>query len=279
LEGPLWAYFRWLHNQADLNLCPSDYTLDELQRHGFERVCLWPHGVDTDCFSPVYRSAEWRERLSGGHPEAPLLLYVGRLAAEKRLEWLRPLLDAMPEARLAVVGDGPIRPALMQQFANTPTVFAGYLEGRDLSCAYAAADLFVFPSASETLGNVVLEAMASGLPVVAARAGGPVDLVRDGVNGYLSDAARPEQFCERVQRLVRDPNERARLAAGALRYAQSQSWTAVLDQLLGITKRSSTATRRDAAGHLARCRPSLTGPGETPSGREAVRTEMKCRFP
>ena len=232
LEGPLWAYFRWLHNQADLNLCPSDYTMDELQRHGFERVCLWPHGVDTDRFSPRYRTAEWRERLSGGHPEAPLLIYVGRLAAEKRLDWLRPLLDAMPEVRLAIVGDGPIRPALAQQFANTPTVFAGYLEGQDLSCAYAAGDLFVFPSASETFGNVVLEAMASGLPVVAARAGGPVDLVHDGVNGYLCDASRPEPFCAQVERLVRDPAERARLAAGALRYAQSQSWTSVLDQLL-----------------------------------------------
>ncbi len=232
LKGPLWAYFRWLHNQAELNLCPSDYTLMELQQHGFERVNLWPHGGDTERFSPAHRSAEGRARLTDGHPEAPLLLYVGRLAAEKRIDWLRPILDAAPGVRLALVGEGPLRPALEQQFAHTATVFTGYLKGHDLAQAYASADLYVFPSASETFGNVVLEAMASGLPVVAARAGGPVNLVRDGVNGYLCDAARPDLFLAQTCHLAREHGERARLSQGARQYAQSQSWAKVLDDLL-----------------------------------------------
>ena len=257
LKGPLWAYFRWLHNQAELNLCPSDYTLVELQQHGFERVNLWPHGVDTERFSPRYRSAEWRDRLTDGHREAPLLLYVGRLAAEKRIDWLRPILDAAPGLRLAIVGDGPMRAALEDQFADTATVFTGYLKDLDLSQAYASADLFVFPSASETFGNVVLEAMASGLPVVAARAGGPVDLVRDGVNGYLCDATRPDLFQAQAQHLAQDRDALARLSQGALAFARSQSWAKVLDELLDdyevvirqqVPGRGTSGQRRRAGG-------------------------------
>jgi len=91
----LWAYFRWLHNQADLNLAPSHFTRLELEAHGFEHVGVWSRGVDTRQFHPARRNAEWRVRLTGGHPDAPLLLYVGRLATEKRIEWLRPVLDAL----------------------------------------------------------------------------------------------------------------------------------------------------------------------------------------
>jgi glycosyltransferase involved in cell wall biosynthesis len=173
LRGPSWTFLRWIHNQADLNLCLSYATRSDLEAHGFQRVKVWSRGVDTGQFHPGHRSAEWRGRLSGGHPDAPLLLFVSRLSPEKRVEWLHPVLNALPGARLAIVGDGPLRPALERTFADTPTVFTGYLHGRDLASAYAAADIFVFPAANETFGNVVLEAMASGLPVVAARAGGP----------------------------------------------------------------------------------------------------------
>lgn len=232
LREPLWAYFRWIHNQADLNLCPSRFTYEELRGRGFQRLAIWGRGVDTARFSPRHRRETWRLRLSGGRPEAPLLLYVGRLAAEKRVEWLRALLYELPGVRLAIVGDGPLRARLEAQFADTPTVFAGYLRGEDLAQAYASADLFVFPSANETLGNVVLEAMASGLPVVAPRAGGVLDHVVDGENGLLFDKDDVYAMVAAVRVLVVNPPRVGQMAAAARRHAERQSWQAVLDGLL-----------------------------------------------
>jgi len=232
LREPLWAYFRWIHNQADLNLCPSRFTRDELRDRGFQRLSIWGRGVDTVRFNPRHRSEAWRLRLSGGRPEAPLLLYVGRLAVEKRVEWLRAVLYELPGVRLAVVGDGPLRARLEEQFAETPTVFTGYLQGDDLARAYASADLFVFPSANETLGNVVLEAMASGLPVVAPRSGGVLDHVVDGENGFLFDQNDVYDLIEVVRTMVADPPLVRQLAAAARWYAERQSWQASLDGLL-----------------------------------------------
>ena len=188
--------------------------------------------MDTVRFNPRHRSETWRLRLSGGCPESPLLLYVGRLATEKRVEWLRPVLDALPEARLAVVGDGPQRPTLEELFADTPTVFTGYLRGRDLAHAYASADLFVFPSANETFGNVILEAMASGLPVVAPRSGGLVEHVINGENGFLFEPDDLADLINLVRWLVLDPTYIWRLGVTARAYAKSQTWEAVLDGLL-----------------------------------------------
>jgi len=232
LEQPLWTYFRWLHNRADLNLCPSHFTRNELVEHGFKRVRIWGHGVDLARFHPQHRSQEWRIRLAGGEPAKPLLVYVGRLAPEKRVDWLRPVIDALPNARLAIVGDGPSRPKLESLLQGTPTVFTGYLQGQDLSAAYASGDLFVFPSASETFGNVVLEAMASGLPVVAPRAGGPVDHVVDGSNGFLFDPNNVNDLVEITSNLVDRPNYVEQLGVTARAYAESQTWDAILDGLL-----------------------------------------------
>lgn len=232
MREPLWSYFRWIHNQADLNLCPSRFTQEELVAHRFQRVRIWGRGVDTERFNPAHRTSEWRHRLSDGHPEAPLLLFAGRLAPEKRVDWLRPLLDATPDARLAIVGDGPARSDLEEILSGTRTVFTGYLQGKDLSRAYASADLFVFPSASETFGNVVTEAMASGLPVVAARAGGPVDHVREGETGLFFDPESVQHMISQVQRLVFSPGLVTELGTNARAYAETQTWTAVLNGLL-----------------------------------------------
>jgi len=232
LREPLWTYFRWIHNQADLNLCPSRFTYNELRERGFENLSIWGRGVDTVRFHPRHRREDWRLRLSGGHPEAPLLLYVGRLAAEKRVDWLRPLLDVLPGVRLAIVGDGPLRPYLEERFAGTPTVFTGYLRGEDLARAYASADIFVFPSANETFGNVVLEAMASGLPVVAPRSGGLLDHVTDGENGLLFDKEDISAMIAAVRTLISNPVLTARIAAAARRYAEHQRWEVVMDVLL-----------------------------------------------
>lgn len=229
---PLYAYSRWIHDRADLNLCPSRYTQAELKGQGFKRLMVWTRGVDTSRFNPLHRTASWRERLSGGCPDAPLLLYVGRVSPEKRIDWIHPVLKAMPEARLAIVGDGPARSSLERLFADTPTQFIGYLRGTDLAQAYAAADAFIFPAANETLGNVVLEAMASGLPVVAARSGGVLDNVIDEQNGLLFDPNEPASLVQQTQRLIADPELAARLRHAARAYAAAHTWGEVLDDLL-----------------------------------------------
>lgn len=232
LVEPLWAYLRWVHNQADLTLCPSSATLNGLAARGFERLGLWARGVDTHRFSPAHRSPQWRARLGADTTGAPLLLYVGRLSPEKRIGWLRPVLDALPDARLAIVGDGPQRPELEALFAGTPTVFTGFLSGHELAATYAAADVFVFPAANETFGNVVLEAMASGLPVIAARAGGPLDVVADGESGLLFEPESLPSLIDAAQHVVLETSLAQQLAAAGRLRAEARSWDMVLDGLL-----------------------------------------------
>ncbi|KAG2433116.1 hypothetical protein HYH02_012818 [Chlamydomonas schloesseri] len=179
LVEPMWGIIRWFTRTADLALVTSHAMKTELSRNACrsQSIEVWPRGVDADVFHPRHRSAAMRARLSGGVPDAPLLLYVGRLGAEKNLEALRSVLGAVPGCRLALVGDGPARQQLEQHFAGLPVTFMGMLRGEELSAAYASADVFVMPSETETLGFVVLEAMASGLPVVAVAAGGLKDIL------------------------------------------------------------------------------------------------------
>jgi len=231
-EPFIWAFFRSIHNTAHLNLAPSRITQQELRAHSVRRVKVWGRGVNTTLFHPNQRTAEWREKLTGGQPQAPLLLYVGRLSPEKRVTWLQPLLESLPEARLAVVGDGPQRAELENLLGNERTVFTGYLRGESLARAYAAADVFVFPAANETLGNVVLEAMASGLPVVAPRSGGLLDHVTHGRNGLLFETNELNEWVQATARLVHYPELARALGAHGRLHAETRRWETVLDGLL-----------------------------------------------
>ncbi|MFH7025195.1 MAG: glycosyltransferase family 4 protein [Heteroscytonema crispum UTEX LB 1556] len=232
LEGLLWELLKAAHNQAALNLCTSTVMMEELSTHGIERVDLWQRGVDTELFHPSLASGVWRSRLSQNHPESPLLLYVGRLGAEKEIERIKPILEAIPEARLALVGDGPHRQALEKHFAGTNTYFVGYLTGRNLASAFASADAFIFPSRTETLGLVLLEAMAAGCPVVAARSGGIPDIVTDGVNGYLFEPKTDfEGAIAATVRLLQQKKEREIIRENARREAERWGWAAATRQL------------------------------------------------
>jgi glycosyltransferase involved in cell wall biosynthesis len=231
LEPVLWELLKVAHNQALLNLCTSNAMVQELSDHGIEHTDLWQRGVDTELFRPELASREMRDRLSEGHPEAPLLLYIGRLSAEKEITNIKPVLEAIPEARLALVGDGPYREELKAHFAGTNTHFVGYLRGQDLAAAYASADAFIFPSRTETLGLVLLEAMAAGCPVIAANAGGIPDIVTDGENGYLFDPADELGAVAAAQRLFSDPNQREALRLAARAEAERWSWAAATRQL------------------------------------------------
>jgi glycosyltransferase involved in cell wall biosynthesis len=172
-----------------------------------------------------------RSQLSQGNPEAPLLLYVGRLSAEKAIDEIKPVLMAIPTARLALVGNGPHRGDLERYFADTNTYFAGYMGGTTLGEAYASADAFVFPSRTETLGLVLLEAMAAGCPVVAAASGGIPDIVQDGINGYLFDPKDQTGAVTATQRLLSNPQERETFRHNARAEAERWSWSAATQQL------------------------------------------------
>jgi glycosyltransferase involved in cell wall biosynthesis len=231
LEGVMWELIKAMHNQARINLVTSTAMQAELSDHGVERIQVWQRGVDTELFRPELASQEMRTRLSEGHPEDPLLLYIGRLSAEKEIDRIKPVLEAIPNARLALVGDGPYRAELEAHFADTPTNFVGYLAGENLASAYASADAFIFPSRTETLGLVLLEAMAAGCPVVAANSGGIPDIVTDGVNGYLFDPKDETGAITATQRLLAASAERELMRRNAVAEAEKWGWAAATRQL------------------------------------------------
>jgi glycosyltransferase involved in cell wall biosynthesis len=236
LEPLLWELLKAAHNQARLNLCTSTAMVQELSEKGIQHTDLWQRGVDTDLFRPELRSDSMRQRLLGGHSDTgKLLLYIGRLSAEKQIERIRPVLEAIPDARLALVGDGPHRQQLENHFRDLPATFVGYLAGEELASAYASGDAFVFPSSTETLGLVLLEAMAAGCPVVGARRGGIPDIVTDGVNGCLYEPDGSDggaaSLTAAVERLLGDPQERQALRQAARSEAEQWGWAGATAQL------------------------------------------------
>ncbi len=234
LEPLFWKGTRSAYNVSDLALATSQAMVDLLREQGLKRVELWQKGVDTETFSPDKASPEMRERLTQGHPEDKLMVYIGRLSAEKGIEACRPVLQAIPGLRLALIGDGPHRDKLKEYFAGTPTYFPGFMKGNDLAAAYASADVFFMASQTETLGLVVLEAMAAGCPVVAANAGGIPDIVRNGVTGHLFEPGDQEHAIAAVRRLVTDAEHRETMRREARLDAEKWSWAAATRQLVGF---------------------------------------------
>ncbi|NER84586.1 MAG: glycosyltransferase family 1 protein [Leptolyngbya sp. SIO1D8] len=230
-EGLMWELIKAVHNQARINLVTSTAMQQELTEHGVERVEVWQRGVDTELFRPERANQAMRDRLSNGHSDAPILLYIGRLSAEKEVDRIKPVLQSIPNARLALVGDGPHREELESHFADTPTNFVGYLAGEELAAAYASADAFVFPSRTETLGLVLLEAMAAGCPVVAANSGGIPDIVTNGENGFLFDPKDDQGSIKATQRIFERGAERELMSRNARIEAEKWGWNAATRQL------------------------------------------------
>ena len=224
LSPLLWWLTRSYHNRADVNLTVSSVMKDELAGRGFDRVELWPPAVDSSLFKPEQGSAEMRNRLSAGHPEAPLLITVSRLAPEKNVAFLAGVMRQVPQARLAVVGDGPQRQELERTFQGTNTTFVGYLKGQELATAYASSDAFVYASETETMGNVILEAMASGLGVVAPRAGGIPSLVNEGESGLLFEPGDLPAATAQITSLLNDERLRDQMGGAAREHVAHWSW-------------------------------------------------------
>lgn len=235
LEGFLWRGLRAFHSAARITFCPSSATREQLRARGFAHdVRIWSRGVDTRQFSPGWRREAVRKEIAPGAHR--ILVYTGRLAPEKRLD---VLMDAFPQVReamgenvaLVLVGDGPWMGQLREREVEG-VHFLGYRRGRALSEVYAAGDLFVFPSDTETFGNVVTEALASGLPVVAPAKGGVMDSVLPGETGELVAPGDPGAFARAVIRILSDEEYRQALSQKARAFAQRRSWATIMDGLV-----------------------------------------------
>jgi phosphatidylinositol alpha 1,6-mannosyltransferase len=250
--GPLGEAFAWhrlrkIHNAADLTLSPCTATATDLRAHGIERVAVWARGVNCVRFDPAKRSGQLHAELADG---ASLLVgYVGRLAAEKRVDLLAKVA-ALPGVRLVLVGSGPAEAAIRRAIPSA--VLLGQRSGEDLARIYASLDVFVHAGPHDTFGQTLQEAAASGLPVIAPAAGGPLDLVRDGVTGFLVRPGDAAALAGAVAALLADPALRAAQGAAGRQMVLGRSWPVMCDQLLGhyadvLGAGSSTAREAVAA--------------------------------
>ena len=223
-----WRRLRRIHNAADRTLAPSTAAAASLHEHGIDRVWLWARGVDTTRFAPVKRSARLRAELAPGGEV--LAGYVGRLAPEKRVELLAQVAT-LPGVRLVIVGSGPAEAAARRSMPGA--LFLGQRHGDELASIYASLDVFVHSGPHETFGQTLQEAAASGLPVVAPAAGGPLDLVSPGRTGFLVPPGDPGALAAAVARLAADPGLRSEQGRAARRRVLGRSWPALCDELIG----------------------------------------------
>ncbi len=262
VRRPLEVLDREVHNLAHVNLCTSPQMVELARDLGIRRVRLWPKAVDAERFHPRAAEADMRARLSGGHPEAPLVVYAGRVSFEKRVDVLAEAVPLLAEGtRLAIVGDGPALPWLKERLADAPVVFTGFLDGDALAAAYASGDVFAFPSDSETLGFAAIEAMASGVAGVAADAGGIPHIVHHEANGLLVPPGDAPALADAIRRLTTDASLRRRLAEAGRREAERWSWDAATRDLV---------LRYRQAGRvhgIARARKARTGRARTGQAR------------
>ncbi|XP_011047421.1 PREDICTED: uncharacterized protein LOC105141768 isoform X3 [Populus euphratica] len=237
LVKPMWMIIKFLHRAADLTLVPSaaiGRDLEAARVTTANKIRLWNKGVDSESFHPRFRSHEMRMRLSNGEPEKPLIVHVGRLGVEKSLDFLKRVMDRLPGARIAIIGDGPYREELEKMFTGMPAVFTGMLGGEELSQAYASGDVFVMPSESETLGLVVLEAMSSGIPVVGVRAGGIPDIIPpelDGKTGFLFNPGDLDDCLSKLKPLLDNQELRETIGKAARQDMEKYDWKAATKKI------------------------------------------------
>ncbi|MDP2823723.1 MAG: glycosyltransferase family 1 protein [Sulfuritalea sp.] len=237
LESLVAAHLRRLHNRGRMTLVPCHQLGVDLVRRGYRGIRVVARGVDTLLFNPARRSTALRATWNAGDSDL-VVAHIGRLAPEKNLPLVLATFAAIrryaPSARLVLVGDGPSRRQLEQQHPGH--IFAGMRHGEDLAAHYASADLFLFPSVTETYGNVTLEALASGLPVVAYRMAAAAELIRHGDNGMLADPGAGDQFVRAALDFVTRPGARRRAAAAAPLSVAALDWERIHEQLLAALR-------------------------------------------
>lgn len=233
MEDLAWRYTIWYYGQLDVVYAPSRATADELVARGLDRakVMLYPRGVDTERFHPSKRNG-FLKRF--GVAAGPTMLYVGRISREKNLHLLAEAYDTLrrelPAMKLVVVGDGPHREEMEQRLRGSGAVFTGVLQGEELAACFASADVFVFPSSTDTFGNVVLEAQASGLPVIVTDRGGPCENMLPDETGLVVRADDADALAQAMRRLAADDATRRRMADAARAYTEPRTFQNAFDQ-------------------------------------------------
>jgi glycosyltransferase involved in cell wall biosynthesis len=234
LEEPIWNYFRWFHNFSEINFCPSTDTMKALDDKGFRNIRIWSRGIEVEKFNPTFKNTNIRQKFDAVNKM--MFLYVGRVAAEKDLDILLECMNNINalhpgRACFIITGDGPYA-GYMKKNAPANTHFTGYLKGLELAEIYASSDVFIFPSSTETFGNVVLEAMASGLPVIAANAGGVTDSIHHDCDGLICKARNAMGFTKAMEKFISTPGLAASMGAAARQYTLSKSWDSIFNGLL-----------------------------------------------
>lgn len=229
-----WKYMRWFYRHLQMTFVPSRNTLEQLRKMGFTRMDIWGSGVDCNLFHPNYNREILRKKYQIQEPF--ILSYVGRLASEKEVDTLMKIAHSLPDeiqknVHWLITGDGPSKEE-MERVAPENMTFTGYLDGQELACVYATADLFIFPSVTETFGNVVLEALASGTPVIAARAGGVQNIVQHMKTGLLCEPRNVEQFVKAIQFLLNEDDLKQKMEKQARNYALTQTWEIIFETLI-----------------------------------------------
>jgi glycosyltransferase involved in cell wall biosynthesis len=233
LESVSWNYFRNIYNKCQAVYVPSQPVLSELKENGINNLIFLPHGVDTEVFNRSFKSPGWKKEhgIEGKHA----LLFSGRLVWEKDLKVLADAYEILMNKRNDIVfvlaGDGPVRPELEKLMPEA--LFLGYQGGADLSAAYASCDMLVFPSTTETFGNVTVEAMASGLPPICAREGGAYGIIKDKVTGLIAEPRDAGSLAEKIELLLDNPNLRKDISENVYEFAQTQSWDNIFKKLFG----------------------------------------------
>ncbi|WP_269526718.1 glycosyltransferase family 4 protein [Coraliomargarita parva] len=239
MERGMMAYLRWFHNRCALTTVPDPSLIRRLSKDGVERLEMLGRGADTALFAPSKRDPGLRAQW-GVQPETPVALYVGRAAAEKDiplvLEAWQAARAVCPALKMVVVGDGPVRAKLQKTWPEV--YFAGMRYDEDLARHYASADLFLFGSTSETFGNVVIEAMSSGLPVLTYDYAAGAQFIKEGQNGYLAPFNDPEAFREKTVQLLRARADWPTIASAARATAEKYPWSATIDRFEGLLHRA-----------------------------------------
>ncbi len=253
LEQLMWTGITWFYAQLDAVYVPSQATGAELQARGLnpDKIKLYPRGVDTERFNPAKESAVLRDAL-GVDDDSTLLLYVGRVSKEKNLpvlvEAMQILRERNCDVTLLVVGDGPYRKEMEQKLSADKVIFTGYKSGDELAALFATSDLFVFPSTTDTFGNVVLEAQASGLPVIVSSVGGPREVIVPEETGVVTPAVTGAAFADSIEQLVRNPARRQAMGMAARAAMEGRSIDACVERLWEMYLEQEGRTRKESSG-------------------------------